>query len=134
MKLKTPSFNDAVFTNKYNEIKTLIDETQIELEKLESKYLNEYETDYRIKKIADFIKSQENEITEITAEIVKSFIYRVLVLERDEIVYCIAGSTKYTDKEFIEKRNEFLNSQPIYTGFYTNEILKKSMKYTLIII
>lgn len=134
MKLKTPSFNDAIFTNKYNEIKTEIDETQIELEKLESKYLSEYETDYRIKKIADFIKSQENEITEITAEIVKSFIYRVLVLERDEIVYCIAGSTKYTDKEFIEKRNEFLNNQPIYTGFYTNEILKKSMKYTLIII
>ena len=57
-----------------------------------------------------------------------------MVLERDEIVYCIAGSTKYTDNEFIEKRNEFLNNQPIYTGIYTDEILKKSMKYTLIII
>lgn len=134
IKVKNPNFDDLTFTTKYNELSSDLKELTENLSEYEKEYIDKYDTKNRLTKIDQFLKSQEVQLTELNSEILKAFIYKIIVVERDEVVFCIAGSNKYNDEEFNEKRKEFIKNTPIYEGIYEHEKLQKNMKYSVIII
>ncbi len=134
IKVKNPSFDDMTFTTKYNELITSTKQLTDELAILEKDFIDNYDTKNRLAKIEEFLNSQDGHLTELNIEILKAFVYRIIVVERDEVVFCIAGTHKYNDEEFIEKRKNFLTNIPIHEGLHECEKLQKSMKYKVIII
>jgi site-specific DNA recombinase len=57
-------------------------------------------------------------IDTLDSEILRSFIYKMISVSPNEIVYCIAGTKNYSDNEFKERRFDFLNTEPIVVGTY----------------
>ncbi len=51
-----------------------------------------------------------------------------------EIVYCIEGTKNYFDKEFKERRLEFLKTEPIVVGTYHTKDGLTKMKYRVVVI
>ncbi|WP_157869926.1 hypothetical protein [Paracholeplasma brassicae] len=47
-----------------------------------------------------------------------TFIYKMIPVSPNEIVYCIAGTKNYSDNEFKERRFEFLKTEPIIVETY----------------
>ncbi|MBN2300816.1 MAG: hypothetical protein JXC31_06505 [Acholeplasmataceae bacterium] len=58
----------------------------------------------------------------------------MLSVKPDEIVFCIVGSTQYSDKEFSERRHEFEAKKPIFESVYIDEKYQKEMKYRVVVI
>lgn len=134
MKMKTPNFDDAIFNNKYNELKYQIEELYENLSKLELEQINKYNTTNKIDRSDNFLDIQDKQVTELTVELLKAFIHKVLVLERDKVIFCVASTKNYNDNEFNEKRTEFINYPIIHEGKYTHPMLNKSMNYKVILI
>lgn len=134
MKMKTPSFDDSIFNNKYGELKFQIEGLYEQLRKLEIEHVNKFNTTNRIEKIDNFLDIQDNKVEEITADLLKAFIHKVLVVERDKVIFCVASTKSYSDNEFNEKRNEFINYPIIHEGNYTHPLLNKYMNYRVILI
>ena len=57
-------------------------------------------------------------IDELDSEILSTFIYKMISVSPNEIVYCIAGTKNYSDNEFKERRFEFLKTEPIIVVTY----------------
>lgn len=72
--------------------------------------------------------------TSVYGTILKSFIYKMISVKPDEIVFCIAGSTQHSDKEFSERRHEFEAKKPIFESIYMDAKYQKEMKYRVVII
>jgi hypothetical protein len=134
MKMKTPSFDDVTFTSKYVELKNSLHDVNLEIIKLENEYISVYDTNGRMATINTALRQYKQQITEIDTDILRAFVYKIIAVDQNEIVFCIAGSKKYSDKEFVERRQEFINFEPIATGSYYFEKYKQTMKYKVIII
>jgi site-specific DNA recombinase len=51
-------------------------------------------------------------------EMLRSFIYKMITVSQNKIVYCIAGTKNYSDDEFKERRFDFLKTELIVVGTY----------------
>jgi nicotinamide riboside kinase len=80
------------------------------------------------------LRQYKQQITEIDTDILRAFVYKIIAVEQNEIVFCIAGSKKYTDKEFVERRQDFVNYDPMATGCYSYEKYNQTMNDKVIII
>jgi hypothetical protein len=69
-------------------------------------------------KINEIIGQKNLVIDTLDSEILRSFIYKMISVSQNEIVYCIAGSKNYSDDEFKERRFDFLKTEPIVVGTY----------------
>jgi hypothetical protein len=134
MKMKTPSFDDVTFTSKYVELKNSLHDVNLEIIKLENEYISVYDTNGRMATINTALRQYKQQITEIDTDFLRAFVYKIIAVDQNEIVFCIAGSKKYNDKEFVERRQEFINHEPIATGSYYYEKYKQSMNYKVILI
>ena len=81
----------------------------------------------------DFIQLSES-IYEVDGDILRSFIFKMISVKPDEVVFCIAGNKNYSDKEFSERRHEFEAKKPLATGTYKSEKYDKIMNYRVVII
>jgi hypothetical protein len=80
------------------------------------------------------LRQYKQQITEIDTDILRAFVYKIIAVEQNEIVFCIAGSKKYTDKEFVERRQDFVNYDPMATGCYSYGKYNQTMNDKVIII
>jgi site-specific DNA recombinase len=85
-------------------------------------------------KINEIIGQKNLVIDTIDFEIFRSFIYKMISVKPDEVVFCIAGNKNYSDKEFSERRHEFETKNPLATGTYKSEKYDKIMNYRVVII
>lgn len=132
MKLQK-KFSEELIEEKYIKIKSELEIVLKELEILRIRQCSNQDIQNRVKDINKFIDSQEQELTELTAHIVQSFFYKMIVKDRDEVIFCIASSKAYSDDEFKEKRKDFADKlAPIICGTYSND--KDSIKYKVVII
>lgn len=132
MKLQK-KFSEELIEEKYIKIKSELEIVLKELEILRIRQCSNQDIQNRVKDINKFIDSQEQELTELTAHIVQSFFYKMIVKDRDEVIFCIASSKAYSDDEFKEKRKDFADKlAPIISGTYSND--KDSIKYKVVII
>ena len=76
----------------------------------------------------------KQELTEIETDTLRSFIYKIISISPEEIIFCVAGTKNYNDEEFVSKLSEFIKSQAIAESIYHNEKYNKNMNYKVIII
>ena len=69
-------------------------------------------------KINEILGQKHLVIDELDSDILRSFIFKMISASPNEIVYCIAGTKNYSDKEFKKSRLEFLKTSPIVVGTY----------------
>ncbi len=132
-KIKMPGFDDSVFNIKYEEYMNQIRLITHSIKNLELEQVKTYDTSQRLSRIKEFIKSKQGNMKELDNSL-KSFIYKMISISPSEMVYCIAGSKNYTDKEFSERRKEFLKMTPVASGTYHCDKYDKDMEFKVIII
>ena len=85
-------------------------------------------------KINKIIGQKNLVIDTLDSEILRSFIYKMISVSPNEIVYCIAGTKNYSDDEFKERRFEFIKTEPIVVGTYqTTDGLTKMITLVVVI-
>jgi len=134
MKLKTPSFDDAIFNTKYSELKHELHKLNLDQVKYENEYMNTYDTKSRLATINQALTRYKTGITEIETDILKAFIFKIIAVEYNSIIFCVAGGKKYNDNEFAEKRYEFIKCEEIASGTYFYEKYNQKMDYKVVII
>ncbi len=134
IQVKNPSLSELDFNQKYQSLTSRLRENNNEIQKLEAHYIANYDTRARLAKIESTLNQMNEPITEVDADTLRSFIYKMISVKPDEIVFCIAGSKNYSDKEFSEKRHTFEALDPLATGTYHSEKFDKVMHYRVVII
>jgi hypothetical protein len=125
---------DSLFNKKYHELSLQFKALSEQLSKYETEYAKAYDTQSRLDRIEAFLKKDAEGITELTTEIVRTFVYRMISVSPTEMVYCVAGIKNYSDKEFSERRHEFMKLESIASGSYYDEKVKKTMDYRVVLI
>ena len=76
----------------------------------------------------------KQELTEIETDTLRSFIYKIISISPEEILFCVAGTKNYNDEEFVSKLSEFIKSQAIAESSYHSDKYNKDIAYKVIII
>jgi len=134
MQVKNPSLSEFDFNTKYQTYTNQQKENNLEIQKLESEYVINYDTRSRLAKTESTLQQMKEPIKEVDADILRSFIYRMISVKPDEIVFCIAGRKNYSDREFAARRHEFESLPPIAEGVFRSQVYSKSMHYKVVII
>lgn len=133
-KVKTPDIPESIFNAKYLEYSNRLKDLTTEINKLELEHVKNYDTRKRMDKINEILGQKHLVIDELDSDILRSFIYKMISVSPNEIVYCIAGTKNYSDKEFKERRLEFLKTAPIVVGTYHAPDGLTKMKYRVVVI
>ena len=99
-KIKTPDIPESIFNSKYLEYSKRLKALTTEINKLELEYVKNYDTRKRMDKINEIIGQKNLVIDTLDSEILRSFIYKMISICPNEIVYCIARTKNYSDDEF----------------------------------
>ncbi len=105
MQVKMPSLSDETFNQKYHAYTNQLKANTTETQKLEAEYIANYDTRSRLAKIESTLNQLNEPITEVDSDTLRSFVYRMISVKADEIIFCIAGKKNYIDQEFSEKRH-----------------------------
>ena len=132
--VKNPTLSELDFNTKYKQLTTQLQANNHEIKKLESEYLANYDMRSRLQKIETALNEINEPITEVNGDVLRSFIYKMIAVKPDEVVFCIAGKKNYSDYEFAEKRHEFETIDPLATGTYRSEKYNKVMNYRVVVI
>jgi hypothetical protein len=133
-KVKTPDIPEAIFNTKYREYSDRLKDLTVEINKLELEHVKNYDTRKRMDKINEILGKKNLVIDELDSEILRTFIYKMISVSPNEIVYCIAGTKNYSDNEFKEHRFEFLNTEPIAVETYHAPDGLTKMLYRVVVI
>ncbi|MBU1093567.1 MAG: recombinase family protein [Bacillota bacterium] len=134
VQIKNPNLSELDFNQKYMGFTNQLKTNQVEIQKLEAHYIANYDTRSRLAKIETTLNQLNDSITEVDGDILRSFIFKMISVKPDEVVFCIAGSKNYGDKEFSERRHEFEALTPLAEGSYRSEKYDRIMKYRVVII
>lgn len=134
MKLNNPALSDRIFNEKYQEANQELVFVNKEIDRLEKENLKNFDTTARLNKINEVLSITKKELTEIETDTLRSFIYKIISISPEEIIFCVAGTKNYNDEEFVSKLSEFIKSQAIAESSYHSEKYNKEMKYKVIII
>ena len=133
-KVKTPDIPEAIFNTKYREYSDRLKDLTAEINKLELEHVKNYDTRKRMNKINEMLDKKNLVIDELDSEILKTFIYKMISVSPNEIVYCIAGTKNYSDDEFKNRRFEFLSTEPIIVETYHAPDGLTKMLYRVVVI
>ena len=85
-------------------------------------------------KINEILGQKHLVIDELDSDILRSLLFKMISSSLNEIVYCIAGTKNYSDKEFKERRFDFLKTEPIIVETYHAPDGLAKMLYRVIVI
>ncbi len=133
-RVKTPDFSESLFMTKYNEYSTKMNHLNKEISRLELEHVKTFDTQQRLDTINSMLKNKDLVIDTLDSDILRSFIYKIISVSPEEVVFCVAGTQNYSDTEFAENRKKFLKLKPFYEGHYIDTKYDKHMNYRVIII
>jgi hypothetical protein len=133
-KVKTPDIPESIFNTKYREYSDRLKVLTAEINKHELEHVKNYDTKKRMDKIGEILGKKNLVIDELDSEILSTFIYKMISVGPNEIVYCIAGTKNYSDNEFKERRFEFLKTEPIIVETYHAPDGLAKMLYRVVVI
>ena len=87
-----------------------------EIQKVQDKTVMKKETQVRLSKMIDILKGQEITYQMLTKEMMDVFFYRIIAVDKHEIVVTIDGSNTITLDKFRENRKEIAQKEPILEG------------------
>lgn len=99
-----------------------------ELEALQEKEGNEIDIASRYKKIQSLIAGNQVTPEMINKDILDVFLYRIIVISRDEVVFTINASHTMPLEMLRQKRKEVAEREPIYKGTTKCKGLRKTFK------
>lgn len=134
MKLNNPTLSDKLFNEKYQETNLELAFINKEIDRLEKESLKNFDTTARLNKINEVLVKNKHELEEIETDTLRSFIYKIISVSPEEIIFCVAGTKNYSDEEFVSKLSEFMKSPAIAESTYHNDKYNKDMAYKVIII
>ena len=134
MKLNNPALSDRIFNEKYQEANQELVFVNKEIDRLEKENLKNFDTTARLNKINEVLSITKQELTEIETDTLRSFIYKIISISPEEIIFCVAGTKNYNDEEFVSKLSEFIKSQAIAESSYHSVKYNKDINYKVIII
>src|SRR5690554_6723194 len=98
-KVKTPDIPEAIFNTKYREYSDRLKDLTTEINKLELEHVKNYDTKKRMDKINEILGKKNLVIDELDSEILSTFIYKMISVSPNEIVYCIRSEERRVGKE-----------------------------------
>lgn len=85
---------------KYRKYNEQIQDNEFIIKKLETNILNVYDTKVRFDIINDELKKLTEPLHEIDEDLLHSFIYKMISVNPELVIFCVAGTKNYDDKEF----------------------------------
>jgi len=134
MRIKHQSISEEMFNSKYQELMLQIKENDLKIKEYEAEFVKAHSVQTRLDEIDSVLKKRGEPMTELDDSVLKSFVYKMISVSPEELVFCIAGEKEYSDEEFARRRAEFAAKRPIFEAVYENPKYKKTMKYRVVII
>ena len=130
--MKMKSLFDSRYLEACNEYKLL----SKEIEDLKNKEVCELDIANRYKKIKELIGEHKVTPEMITKDMLDVFIYRIIVLSRNDIVFTINASRTMSLEDLRKKRKEVAERKPIYENTTNLRGTKKkfSLHYTVVLV
>ncbi len=137
--------DDEYFKTEYTESKHKILELKTKLFDLENDYANKYSYQKRVNDINEFLL-RNNKLDQLDEKLFKSIFSKIIVVNRNELIYCIESDKAVSMGEFKEKLKEYTSYTPIHTGEYIDTPVEysypecnfvypeKNIKYKVILI
>lgn len=129
------TFDEKTLEKKYKDVAGKLKIIIFEIEELQKRMDMNAMLNIRAKQIDNFLETQKNGITELTSAIVQAFFYKMLLIDREHLVYLVSSNKEYSDDEIKKKRHEFAESTNILLeGKYTDETYSKGVNYKVVMI
>lgn len=130
MKLNN-ELNKDVFNNKYQILSEDLRNKEKELKNLEKEKSSNFDKNSRIEKMKTIIKESKG-ITTLEIDVLRAFIYRIIAVNKNNLIFCVSTNRAYTDTEFNEKLEDFIKYLAIAEGKLLNEKKERTMNYRVI--
>lgn len=103
-RVKTLDFSESLFMTKYNEYSNKMNLLSKEISRLELEHVKTFDTQQRLDTINSMLKNKDLVIDTLDSDILRSFIYKMISISPEEVVFCVAGTQNYSDTQFAENR------------------------------
>jgi len=134
MRLGNSVLPDELFSKKYKVINDAIRDKMNVITTMQKQVFDSYSRESKFDQMKKALESQKKPFEEISPEIFRFFVYRMIAVSRNEVVFCIAIDKEYTDQEFGERRAEFAALPPFAEGSHFEAQFKNLLKYKVVII
>lgn len=134
MRIKHQNVSDELFDAKYLELTQQIKENELKIKEYEVEYVKAHSVQTRLDEIDKILKKRSGDLVELDEAALKSFVYKMISVSPEELIFCIAGDREYSDKEFARRRAEFASKKPLFESSYTHPKYQKTMHYKVVII
>ena len=134
MRLSNSVLPDEIFSKKYKEINDGLREKMNAITTMQKQVFDTFSRESKFDQMKKALDNQKKPFDEISPELFRYFIYRMIAVSRNEVVFCIAIDKEYTDKEFADRRFEFAARKPIAEGSHFEAKFKNLLKYKVVII
>ena len=102
--------------NRYQDLVNDYQNVVAEIQSLQDKAILKQETQLRLTKMIDILKGKEITYEMVTKEMMNIFFYRIIAVDKHEIVVTIDGSNRITLDKFRSNRKEIAEMEPILKG------------------
>lgn len=134
MKVKNNDFEKEILETKYKETSLKLQEVIKLIKDLEAESLQDYANNQRLDKINSFIKSNKRQVTELTSELLNTFISKIIAVDRENIVICLNSGEKLDHGYYVDHRKQLAKIAPIHMGIAKVPRFKDVLNYKVIIV
>jgi len=134
LKINKSDMTEDDFNLKYQQLQEELIAKNQELRLLESKVMTSFEANNRLRQIEEYTATTHHEATYLDAQLLRTFVYRIIAVNRYEVIYCITNSKEYSDQEFANMRKRIITLKSITSGHYYDHDLDIKMKHHVVAI
>ena len=116
-KMRSRDENERYYLDgKYTQSLKDINDLDAEIKELEVKQMANESIQQRLKAINKILNVGELTPEMLTIDIVDAFIYKIIAVDKRDVVFCINSTNTMTFQDFIDKRKELAFNEPIIKG------------------
>ncbi|HOJ44631.1 MAG TPA: recombinase family protein [Bacilli bacterium] len=134
LKINKSDMTEDDFNIKYRELQEELHAKNQEVRQLESNVITSFEVNNRLKQIEEYTSNTRHEATYLDTQLLRTFVYRIIAINRHEVIYFITNSKEYSDQEFANMRKRIINLKSIASSSYSDLDIGIKMQYRVIAI
>ncbi len=134
LKINKQDMNEDDFNEKYQTLQEELHAKNQEVTQLESKVITSFEANNRLRQMEEYTATPHRAATYLDTQLLRTFVYRIIAVNRYEVIYCITNSKEYSDQEFANMRKRIITLKPIVKGYYCDLGLEIKMIYRIVAI
>jgi len=118
----------ALLNAKYSEISQELQEKLNYSEKLKASSRILTSSEEKTKLIVDYLNQKKEKKGVLTGNVVSAFLYRIIAVDRENLVFCLTNDEEVDENYFIAHRNECIAKKPIDEGIVQSARRLKTYK------